>query len=116
MIDGSILNCSRVSLLKISEIGETYYIFDGSKKRALFVRGYNTLRNGIANVSLIISVEGDTLLLLNGRAMYGKVMRTCTSNPQNGSQYVLRINGRVYKLSILEDYRTAVFEEIIIGP
>lgn len=107
--------CSRVYLLRISEIGETYFTFNGIKKRALFVRANNTLRNSITNVSLIISTEGDCLLLLNGRALQGRVMRTCTSNPQNGSQYIIRVNGKVYKFSVLEDYKTGIFEEMIGG-
>ena len=105
--------CSRVYLLKISEIGEAYFTFDGIKKRCLFVRGHNTLRNSFANISLIISVQGDCLLLLDGRALPGRVMRTCTSIPLNGSQYVLSVNGNVYKFSILEDYKVAIFEEIV---
>jgi hypothetical protein len=105
--------CSRVSILKISEIGEAYYNFNGIKKRALVVRGNNVMRNGIASVSLIISVEGDCLLFLNGRALQGKVERACTSNPQNGTQYVLSVDGRVYKFSVLEDYKTGIFEEVL---
>jgi len=115
MVEQTMLNCSRVSILKISEIGETFYNFDGTKKRSLFVRGNNVLRNGITSVSLIISVKGDCLLIINGRALYGRVERACNSNPQNGTQYALSVDGRVYKFSVLEDYKTAVFEEMIIG-
>jgi hypothetical protein len=107
------MHCSRVWLLRILEIGETYYTFDGIKKRSLFVRANNTMKNSITNISLIISTEGDCLLYLNGRTLHGRVEKTCTSNPRDGSQYVLRVDGHVYKLSILEDYKTAIFEEAL---
>jgi hypothetical protein len=107
--------CSRVYLLRISEIGEAYFTFDGIKKRCLFVRGNNVLRNSIANISLIISVQGDCLLTINGRALHGRVERSCNSNPHIGIQYVLSVDGRVYKFSVLEDYKTAVFEDVLGG-
>lgn len=115
MSDTLTLACSRVWLLKIAEMGESYHSFNGAKKRALFVRGNNAMENGLASISLIIAVDGDCLLFLDGRTLHGKVARTCSSNIRNGFQYFLRVDGRFYKFTVLDDYKTAVFEEIMAG-
>lgn len=111
------LECSRMWLLKIVEIGESYFHFDGVKKRSLFFCGKNNKWNGTTSVSLILSVDGDCTLYLNGRALQGRVVKTCFLNPRsNGFQYILKVDGHVYKFSVLEDYKTAIFEEIIGSP
>jgi hypothetical protein len=111
-----IMLCSQIRLLKIGEIGEAYFNFNGVKKRAIFVQGNNAMRNGTASISLIVSVDGDCQLFLNGRSQCGRVERTCISNPRDGGfQYVLNVDGQIYKFSVLEDYKTAIFEEVIGG-
>lgn len=106
------LECSRIWLLKIIEFGESYFNFDKVKKRSLFIWGK---KNGLNDsVSFVVSVDGDCELYLNGKTLRGKVMKICTWNPRDyGLQYLLKVDGRSYKLTVLEDYKTAIFEEII---
>lgn len=108
------LACSRVWLVKLVEMGESYFYFNGNKKKALFVRGNTTIRNSIACISLIISIDSDCILYLDGRALHGRIVRTCGSNIRDGLQYFLLVDGRFYKFAVLDDYKTAVFEEIMV--
>jgi hypothetical protein len=106
------LECSRIWLLNITEMGESYFIFNNARKRSIFISGK---RNGWNDsVNLIISVDGDCELYLNGRTFWGKVAKTCAWNPRDGGlQYILKVDERIYKFTVLENYKIAIFEETL---
>lgn len=97
-------------LIKIQERGKSTFNINGRRKRALYISG--NVDNG--NLAFIFSLsDNDSLMYRGGRERRGEVLKSCSTDNNNGYQYVAVFGNEIYKLSVIPGTGMAVLEEVI---
>jgi hypothetical protein len=107
-----VLECSRLSLVKITEMGVASIRLNSVKQR---VRYYSGMSNNNVNISFIVSLEGNDCSISFGRkVLKGTVVKMCGVHDRGvGYQIVAEFGNMVYKFSTIPGTNIAILEELI---